>query len=308
MYLNCHTGLSFKYGMLPIKTLFAEAKRCGVHKLALTEINNVASYLEMLRICEENKPRANGLTKFDKEPYELEIAVGIEFRGQENELLYIGLAQNNIGFERLNRFLSIHNHEDKRLPSRPPEMENVFFIFPYRKLEPEQLRSNEFIGVRVHELHAFSIDLSKEEFKDKFVAWHPVTFLPPEKVTDDKTKKDKLVYRDHNAHRLLRCIANNTLLSKLPEHQQALKEEFMMPEAELVQKFERFPELISNSKKLLDQCSIVCEMGVDKNKKASYGSVEEDMRVLREKTLIGYDRIYAKDDPERKIWKRAYRK
>src|SRR5688572_12135428 len=99
MYLNCHTGLSFKYGMLPIKALFNEAKRCGVHKLALTEINNVASYLEMLRICQENKPRTNGLTKFDKEPYELEIAVGIEFRGVENELLYIGLAQNNIGFE-----------------------------------------------------------------------------------------------------------------------------------------------------------------------------------------------------------------
>jgi DNA-directed DNA polymerase III PolC len=302
MYLNCHTGLSFKYGMLPIKTLFSEAKRCGVHKLTLTEINNVASYMEMLRICDENKPRANGLTKYDKEPYELEIAVGIEFRGVENELLYIGLAQNNIGFEKLNRFLSIHNRDEKKLPIRPPEMENAFFIYPYRKLEPEQLRPNEFIGVRVHELHACSIDPSREEFKHKFIAWHPVTFLPPEKVKDAKTKKDKWVYRDHNAHRLLRCIANNTLLSKLPEHQQALKEEFMMPGLELEQKFERFPELISNSKKLLDQCSIVCELGVDKNKKASFGSVEEDMKVLREKTLEGYNRIYAKDDPEKKIW------
>jgi DNA polymerase III alpha subunit len=41
VYLNCHTGLSFKYGTLPSKALFNEAKRCGVHKLALTEINNV---------------------------------------------------------------------------------------------------------------------------------------------------------------------------------------------------------------------------------------------------------------------------
>ncbi|MDZ7649518.1 MAG: PHP domain-containing protein [Cytophagales bacterium] len=47
MYLNCHTGFSFKYGTLPIKTLFEEAKRCGVHKLAITEINNVSSYLDM---------------------------------------------------------------------------------------------------------------------------------------------------------------------------------------------------------------------------------------------------------------------
>jgi DNA-directed DNA polymerase III PolC len=302
MYLNCHTGLSFKYGTLPVKALFNEAKRCGVHKLALTEINNVASYMEMLRLCEENKPRANGLTKFDKEPYDLEIVVGIEFRGVENELLYIGLAQNNTGFERLNKFLSQYNHAQKNLPARPPELDHVFFIFPYKKLEPEQLFDHEFLGVRMHELHAFYLDPAKEEFTHKFVAWQPVTFLPPEKVKDSKTKKDKWVYRDHNAHRLLRCIANNTLLSKLPEHQQALKEEFMMPEAELEQKFERFPELIFNSKKLLDQCSLHGELGVDKNKKAFFGSVDEDMKVLRERARVGYDRIYARKDPERKIW------
>ncbi len=33
MYLNCQTGFSFKYGTLPIKTLFEEAKRCSIHKL-----------------------------------------------------------------------------------------------------------------------------------------------------------------------------------------------------------------------------------------------------------------------------------
>ena len=77
MYLNCHTGFSFKYGTLPIKTLFEEAKRCGIHKPALTEINNTASYLEMLRICDVNRPLENGLTKFGKEAYRLDIAVGI---------------------------------------------------------------------------------------------------------------------------------------------------------------------------------------------------------------------------------------
>src|SRR5712675_961733 len=104
MYLNCHTGFSFKYGTLPIKTLFNEAKRCGIHKLALTEINNVSSYLEMLRICDENK-----------------------------------------------------------------------------------LRAHEFIGVRSDELNVFSADSSRKDYMHKFVALHPVTFLPPEKVEDKKT-------------------------------------------------------------------------------------------------------------------------
>ena len=88
MYLNCHTGFSFKYGTLPIETLFKEAQRCGVKKLILTEINNTASYLEMLRIRDKSLPRENGLTKFGEQPYQLDIAVGIGFR-EGNELRYL---------------------------------------------------------------------------------------------------------------------------------------------------------------------------------------------------------------------------
>ena len=165
--------------MLPIKTLFNEAKRCGVHKLALTEINNVASYLEMFRICDENKPRTNGLTKFDKEPYELEIAVGIEFRELKANCSTIGLAQNNDGFELLNRFCpSIIVM--KKLPTPAWDGECVF-IYPYKRLDPEQL-----FPKWVHRYSdarapiPFSIDPFREEFKHKFIALgEPVTFLPP---------------------------------------------------------------------------------------------------------------------------------
>ncbi len=302
MYLNCHTGFSFKYGTLPIKTLFNEAKRCGIHKLALTEINNVCSYLEMLRICDENRARANGLTKFEKAPYDLDIAVGTEFRGKENALLYIAIAQNNHGFEKLNRFVSYHNREGKEFPERAPEVENVFFIYPFKKNFPEQLRTNEFIGVRSDELPAFSLDSSAKEFIHKFVALHPVSFLPPEKIVDKRTRKSKLVYRDHNTHRLLRCVANNTLLSKLPEHQQADRDEFMLSESNLQKEFDDFPRLFVNAKRLLDQCSIQCELGVDKNKKSFYANVDEDMKVLREKTREGYNRIYAHQDYGASIW------
>src|SRR5258707_10143737 len=136
----------------------------------------------------------------------------------------------------------------------------------------------------------------------KFIALHPVTFLPPEKIKDTKTRKEKMVYRDHNAHRLLRCIANNTLLSKLQEQQQALREEFMLTEAELQKRFENFPELFVNAKKLLDQCYIECELSFDKNKKHFFGSVEEDMKILRERTQEGYKRIYEHQDLDKKIW------
>lgn len=115
MYINCHTGHSFKYGTLPIKMLFEEAKRCNVHKLALTEINNTSSWLDMLRTCNENRVQANGKTKFEKEAYDLDLAVGVEFRN-ENSFLYITLAKNNQGFEEINRFLSFYNREAKLFP------------------------------------------------------------------------------------------------------------------------------------------------------------------------------------------------
>ena len=110
----------------------------------------------MLRLCDTNRTRANGLTKFGKIPYDLNIAVGIEFRDNTNELLYIALAKNNDGFEKLNRFLSHHNREEKKLSARAPEIENVFFIYPLQKMEAEQLRANEFIGVQHNELTILS--------------------------------------------------------------------------------------------------------------------------------------------------------
>src|SRR5690606_3377355 len=104
MYLNCHTAFSFKYGTLTVQRLFDEARRNGVHKLVLTEINNTASYIEMLRLCAEYAAGPGGqLTKFGEPSYPLEVAVGVEFR-RDNRLLYIAIARNNKGFERINRF------------------------------------------------------------------------------------------------------------------------------------------------------------------------------------------------------------
>ena len=294
MYLNCHTGFSFKYGTLPVKTLFEEAKRCSIHKLALTEINNTSSYLEMLRICDERKPRANGLTKFGKPAYELDIAVGVEFRNN-NEFLYIAIAKNNNGFEAINRFLSFHNKEAKPLPIRAPELKNIFVIYQFGKIDPDQLKEYEFIGVTLHDLRAYTMHPLRKRYERKFVLLHAVTFLPPEKIRDKKSGKEKVVYRDHNTHRLLRCIANNTLLSKLPPHHQAGKDEFMLSENELAKHVEQFPELISNAKLLLDQCSIDCKLGEDKNKTFFTSSLEEDLNYLRLETAKGYAIRYGQD-------------
>lgn len=284
MYLNCHTGFSFKYGTMQVKELFDEAKRCGVHKLILTEINNTSSYIEMLRLCAENAPvNDSNLTAFDKEAYELEIAVGIEFR-EKNELLYIAIARNNDGFEKINRFLSYHNLKgEARLPRRAPELEDVFIIYPFEKILPEQLRVNEFIGVRKHDLNRYALTAAYRPYRGKFVIHHPVTFARP---------------IDFRTHRLLRAIDNNMLLSKLPKHFQALEDEIMMPEEKLKSQFGQFPELIQNTEYILNQSSIQFDLRVDKNKKFLTDNATSDWNFLVTETWKGFEKRYPAGDVE----------
>lgn len=276
MYLNCHTAFSFKYGTMPVQQLFDEAKRCGVRKLALTEINNTSSYIELLRLCEKNRPFKNNLTRYGDEPYALEVAVGVEFR-QDHELFYIAIAKNNAGFETINRLLSRHSREKMPFPRRAPELENVFVIYPYAAIEPELLRANEFIGVNRHHLNHFAIRSAGGQHSGKYVIWHPVTFAPG---------------IGFNVHRLLRAIDLNTLLSKLPVHQQAQPDETMIPEAVLEQQYKNFPWLEKNTRNLLDQCKLEFNLHEDKNKEHVSGDPAHDWDILVTKAWEGFQKRY----------------
>lgn len=282
MYLNCHTSLSFKYGTLSTLELFDEAKRCGVNKLVLTEINNTCSYIEMLRICEQNAPGEDGKNKYGEPGHRLEIAVGIELRC-DHELRYVAIARNNDGFEELNRFLSHHNATGKAIQKRAPQFDNVFVIYPFQKEDPENLRDHEFIGVGVNDLTRFALYQPYRSNRDKFVILQPVTFA------------DKI---DFNIHRLLRAIDNNTLLSKLPAHQQASPNEIMMTPKALEEHFKAYPQIIRNSKKLLDACTLEFNMGEDKNKKNVTGTAESDWDLLVTHAWEGFEKRYDVTQPE----------
>ena len=279
MYINCHTAFSFKYGTLQIKELFAEARRCGVRKLILTEINNTASYIEMLRYCAEQ--RTSTQQRFGPEGYNLEIGVGIEFR-KDDELLYIAIAKNNNGFERINRFLSHHNLQQKSLPVRAPVLDDVYIVYPFQKIEPDYLRTDEFIGVRKQSLNQLTRYAPYLEHPERFLAWHPVTF-------GTKT--------DFNTHRLLRAIDKNTLLSKLPEHQQAHPDEIMTPEDKFRSAFNDFPQLIGNTERILATSGISFDLGKDKNRKSLTGDASADWDQLVAKTWEGLNVRYGSPTP-----------
>jgi DNA polymerase III alpha subunit len=175
MYLNTHSAYSFKYGTMQVKDLFDEARRCGVHKLVLTDINNTAAYIEMLRYCEEQRPVDGRLNRYGEKGHDLEVAIGIEFR-KDNDLLYIIIARNNRGFERINRFLSFHNLHSRPLPMLAPDIDDAFVIYPFLKIPPERLRSNEFIGVQARDLGRLAFHEPYQTCPGKYAAWQPVTF------------------------------------------------------------------------------------------------------------------------------------
>ena len=125
MFLNCHSWFSFHYGTLSIEKLLEEAQRLGVKKLVLTDINNTSGVLDFIRLAPK---------------YGVEPAVGIEFR-QGDTVRFIGIAQNNEGFEELNLFLSeclrkgaaegeSSGNRDAIVPEFAPCFRNVVVIYP----------------------------------------------------------------------------------------------------------------------------------------------------------------------------------
>jgi DNA-directed DNA polymerase III PolC len=265
VYINCHSYFSLKYGTMSPEALVNEGYDKEAQVLAITDINNTSAVFAFHNAC-----RAKGIKP----------VAGIEFRNGD-ELLYIGLAKNNKGFQELNAFLSRYNVLHTPLPSQAPEFNEVFIIYPWGKKEPAELRTNEYIGVRIQEINRFSVsEMIKRQ--DKLVMLHPVTF------------KDK---RGHSTHRLLRAIDKNTLLSRLNTDEQAQADECMLPVSELLHKYGRFPRIIQNTMKLLDLCSIEFN-NESKNKKLFTTDANDDRLLLEKLALDGLEHRYGSKNKE----------
>src|SRR5258705_1910948 len=247
MFLNCHSFFSFKYGTMSPAQLLAEAKQKGASCLALTDINNTSGILDFFRLSEKAhiKPLA-----------------GIDFRNGVGQK-FIGIAKNMEGFREMNAFLSHHLHSGEPIPDRAPRFENAFVIYPF-STNYFSLRENEFIGIKPADLLRLNFSDWKK-YPNKLAALAPVTFR-------NKT--------DFNAHRLLRAIDNNTLLSKLPVTEQAQPDEIMFSEKELLHTYRDYPQLIYNTKNLLEQCEINFEFGKNKNLKYFTGRAKSDYDLL----------------------------
>ncbi len=254
MYLNCHTWYSLRYGTFSVEDLCRLAQSKGAINLALTDINNTSGCLEFLKL-------APG--------YGIHPLVGIDFRNGARQQ-YVGIARNNNGFRQLNEHLSRHLHLKKDFPGAAPALPDCYVIYPFEKVVADKktaFAANEFIGVSVESLRKLKFS-PYLEFRNKLVLLQTVTF------------RDK---KDYNAHRLLRAIDNNTLLSQLPTSEQGkLSQQMVLPEV-IRREFEDYPHIISNTKQLIENCSVGFGFGKkagNKNLQVFGKSREEDDRKL----------------------------
>jgi DNA polymerase-3 subunit alpha len=228
----------------------------NINEMALTDINNTSACLNFIRKAKD---------------YGIRPIVGIDFRDRA-EQKFVGLARNNHGFQELNEFLSHRSHNGLELPPEAPILSDCYIIYPFEKvleLNKDDFRENEFIGISVENLKRLPFSKVKA-FSERLVIQQQVTF------------RNK---RDFNAHRLLRAIDGNILLSQLQKSDEGSFTEQMLPLEELLKHYEQFPHIVKNTKALLADCHIDFSFGksrISQNQQVFGESKDADFEQLLE--------------------------
>ena len=277
MYTNCHSRFSLRYGTISETELLELAVAKGSGFLALTDINSTSAILNFLKQAIK---------------YPVWPVVGVDFRnGVEQQ--YVILAKDNDGLEAINEFLSGHLHSREDFPRTAPRLKNTYVIYPFENVMEDNRRTfktNEFIGVSVRNLRKIRFT-EYIRHVEKLVIQQQVTFR-------NRT--------DFNAHRLLRCIDLNTLLSKLPKSQEGSIENVMYPNHELLELFADYPFIKENTKRLLQSCKVnffFDDQRTNQNQESFFENREADFEYLKKECYGRLENRYP--DPGEHVFKRV---
>lgn len=237
-----------------------------MESMLMVDINNTMGTADFVKACRKEgiKPMA-----------------GVEFR-DGNQLLYTGIARNNAGFKEVNDLLSDCNLHDKPLPWPAPAFKNVIVVYPLGICPVQDLSENEYIGINQRQASRLLIS-DYRYFPERYVIYAPFTFV------DEK---------GYELHRYLRAIDNNILLSQLTRDMVAGNDRMYLKPHELVKHFAQTPEIIENTRKLLNECSIDFDFETIKNKKTFTGTASDDRLLLKKLAIEGLEYRYGKNNKE----------
>ncbi len=261
MLINTHSYYSLRYGTLDLENLLSFCTDNGHEAIALTDINTTSACIDFLR---------------ESKKYIIKPVVGADIR-EGIVQKYIVLAQNNDGFQALNDFITEYLMEGSLENMSTDRLKDCFIIYPFdKKKEISGLKENEYIGVRVSDLPFIGV---RKLDRSKMVILQTATFRNN---------------RTYNIHKLLRAIDENTVLSKLKETDIADQHQLFLSQSALTEQYENYPELIENTKSILNRCKVSFDMAPDvpnQNLKTYTGSEAEDFKKLKK---LCYDGIHSR--------------
>lgn len=262
MLLNLHSFYSLRYGTLSLEDLIEGMQSGGYDTAVLTDINNTSGSLDFIRLG-----RKKGLN----------LLAGMEFRDGD-KLCFVAIAKSERGFQEINAYRTKLSREQRSVPQRAPDFEQVFVVYPFSGINHDGLRDYEYIGIRPSE--RTKVRLYDRKYLAHCVILATVSF-----------KRD-----DYVLHRQLRAIDNNLLISQLERDQVAHPDEMLLSRLTLTEMFSDLPELVNNTEQLLAQCSFYFDFETVKNKTTFTDSHYGDKQLLFSEALAGLERRYGKND------------
>src|SRR5690606_27486940 len=101
---------------------------------------------------------------------------------------------------------------------------------------------------------------------------------------------------DYTLHRQLRAIVNNLLISQLSNDQLAGEDEVFIASVILMRLFSGLPQLLSNTNRILGQCSFSFDFTSVKNKATFTGNRYNDKQLLHKYCMDGFSMRYGGHD------------
>jgi error-prone DNA polymerase len=260
MLVNSHSYYSLRYGVLSPKEWLAFFESQPWPVMAITDINNTSACMTVLYLL-RNHPKKRAV-------------IGVDFRNGITPC-YVALAKNWEGFRQINDHLSENLHRKQRFSSRAPvaALKDAWIIYPLESLPPDApLAPNELIGVGADQLRFLHLSPHASR-QHKLIAMPTATFRGK---------------RDHNAHRLLRAIDENALLSKLSKDKQAKEDDLYLSNDELRSAYAEVPYLLRQAQQVLEDCTVLLPDEASLNLQTYTGSKQKDLRLLKK---LAYDGI-----------------
>lgn len=231
----------------------------GYDSICITDINNTSACLDCIRLGYKRG---------------IKVIPGVDFRNGVDQQ-FVAIAKSNKGFENINRLLTHHSHTEEPISGIAPKIEDVIIVYPLTRLLEnfsvklrDKMLATGYIGVSPNDLSRLRFSPMRK-FVDQMVVLATVSFQSQ---------------KNFNAHRLLRAIDNNTLLSKLPKSEEGDPRHVLIPKVALVAQYNEFPELITRTQEVLTQCDVQFEFGDScepKNKKTYTDSEQGDFELIQ---------------------------